>query len=223
MSLAVYPFFISDISVFFGYGIRLMEKGIMYITIDGLSGAGKSVQADRVSKALGWKSVSIDDMKSFGEHIWQMNFGGPGYDQLSKLLYDLALIRAHIDYATEDFVFCDNFYRLLWTFYLKNLGIDEALSVFQQAVPRPIASIYLNVDARERHMRKFYVGNENLYRIENIDFLTEMNHDEEDFCEFFQWLSKRIPHIHILDGTKSVEAVTDEIVRIVHANTVFSG
>ena len=190
----------------------------MYITIDGLSGAGKSVQADSVAEVLGWQVKSIDQLKTFGEQIWYMEFGSPGDDQPSKFLYDLSLIRGYIDYTQESFVFSDNFYRLIWTNYRDNLWVDEALLLFQQALPAPVASICLHVPAQERHLRQFRREAEGLYRIDDIRISTEMNRDEDDFMAFFSWLSERIPHIYVLDGTKSVESITNKIVEIVHDN-----
>ena len=190
----------------------------VYITIDGLSGAGKTVQAERVSEALGWQVRAIDSLKTFGEQIWSMAFGSGSDDKLSKFLYDLSLIRGYIDYTEEPFVFSDNFYRLIWTKYRDNLGTDKALSLFQQALPAPVASICLHVPAQERHLRQFRREAEGLYRIDDIKISTEMNRDEDDFMEFFRWLSERIPYIYVLDGTQSVESITDKIVEIVHDN-----
>lgn len=190
----------------------------VYVTIEGLSGAGKTVQAERVAEALGWQVRAIDSLKTFGEQIWSMEFGVRRDDKLSKFLYDLSLIRGYIDYTKEPFVFSDNFYRLMWTKYRDNLGADKALSLFQQALPAPVASICLHVPAQERHLRQFRRGADRLYRIDDIKISTEMNRDEDDFMEFFRWLSERIPYIYVLDGTQSVESITDKIVEIVYDN-----
>ena len=102
------------------------------------------------------------------------------------------------------------------------MEIDRLLTIFQESLPRPIASIYLYSSTQERYLRSFARDGENLYRIENVEISTEMNTEEDESLAFFRWLSSKIPYLYIIDGNQAVEPITDEIVNIAHDNPIFS-
>ena len=87
-----------------------------YITIDGLSGVGKTTQAHEVAKRLGWAVRETDPMSFFTSSMWQLMFDDPHEKTMSYFLQYLSMLRASIDYAEQDFIFCGIFFRCMWNF-----------------------------------------------------------------------------------------------------------
>lgn len=200
----------------------------MYITIDGLSGAGKSEQAERICERLDWDLRSIDDQKGHGEGIWKAVYGDCEAHRISKLIYDFSLIRGHIEYARDagrSFILVDSFYRLLWAFHRENksaptrfgVNLSELIELFQNCLSLcrgalPDASFYLHVPATERHLRQIRRDEGfGLFEIKGLELTTGRNTDEDTFYAMFEWLSAHIPKIYIIDGTQPIDAITDTI------------
>lgn len=205
----------------------------MYITIDGLSGAGKSEQAEHICKQLDWDLRSIDDQKGFGEYIWKASFGDCEDHRISKLIYDLALTRAHIEYALDaerSFILVDSFYRLLWHFHRENkssptrFGVNllELIELWQSCLSLcrgalPDASFYLHVPAIERHLRQINRDEGfGLFEVKHLELTTERNTDEDTFYAMFEWLGQHIPNIYIIDGAQPIDDVTATILKVIN-------
>lgn len=193
----------------------------MFITIDGLSGAGKTTQAEAVAKELEFEAVSIDILRNMIE--WNLQFRHPNfnYNNVSSIVANMSLIRCLIDCVETNFVIADNFWRLMWTIYREQGRLEAAnlLGIFLRVLQvnggeLPVASFCLHVPPYQRHVRTFKRRLPPSVEVQDVDINVEKDTDENSFLEYITWLKESYDFIHIIDGTQPVETVTAEIVGI---------
>ena len=195
----------------------------MIITIDGLSGAGKTTQAHNLSQLLGIPHVSTDSPSLIMREVCWAYTHNHGDHHFVSLLRNLLLFRFMQEGDRgwgQDFICADNFFRMLTRFYRKPER-DEYLSFFRRCLTmdagqEPVASFYLHVLASERELRRIYREQQkyNTFKFEDLKISTAHNSDDADFREFFQWLQERVPYIHIIDGAQPEEKVTADMMKI---------
>ena len=80
----------------------------------------------------------------------------------------------------------------------------------------PVASFFIDVPINECNTRTFYRGRDPNDETMSINLDREVISDG-DRHNTEQWaaLSERIPYLHIIDGTQSIDAVSKEIISIV--------
>ena len=197
----------------------------MFITIDGLSGSGKSTQCDAVRKLLDWRVWQVDELRVAFHFFLNKVFRGISDIDTVTIPYNISLTCALIKSRIGNFILDDHFWRIFWNYY-KDHGKEKTKLFIQCFIEMlrsnidevPIASFYLSTPSRFRFVRK--VNRYSNYLIDS-DFhidkntITANNDDENDILlEYFEWLKEFCDFIHIIDGTQPIEAITSEIVEI---------
>ena len=194
----------------------------MFLTIDGLSGAGKTVQASKIAKRFELKHVSIDMFIDLLRNIEFLATEAHHDNTFTAVLRNLMFIRLMRGQWGNDFVLADNFFRTIGSFWRNRAEMERVLDFFREGLliergKEPDASFYLHVDARHRELRRLYRDEKqlNTYKLENVSITTEHNSDDLRSLEFNQWLAERLPYFHIIDGSQPEEKVTADIIGIV--------
>lgn len=193
-----------------------------YITIDGLSGAGKSTQARCIEERLGWVELNREEFRTVNEMIWMLS--GPKYElkvsHFAEVINNIAVLRRAVDTQTDDFVVGDHFWSLLWHCYLhpNNGNVNQLLEIFMAAFSDklPVASFFLGTDPNSRNVRRLHrnANADEYFSIEAVEVNASHNRDDADLIRYAQWLQAQVDvvPIYIIDNTDvSIEDVTNQI------------
>lgn len=206
-----------------------------YITIDGLSGAGKTTQAKRIVSQIGWHELNRENFRSAVEQTWDMgviasnlqvereqthtHFGGR-ISRFAHTISDIAVLRQAIDSQTHDFVVGDHFWSLLTHCYLhpNDGNVDQLLEIFMAAFSDklPVASFFLRTDPGSRNLRILHrnANTDGYFSIKDVEVNASHNRDDADTLRYYQWLQTQVDvvPIHIIDNTNvSIDEVTTQI------------
>ena len=195
-----------------------------YITIDGLSGSGKSTTGIAVAKQLGWEEKEANcemEKGMFGTISALIERGFYPYSVVSESLQAFMVSRALIDAQESPFVLTSYFWLDLTHFYYHpNDGnilqmLDVVLDLFVDKLP--IASFFLNIDTQTRYQRIFERESrqDGYFKVNNIDIDVSENKEDEGALRFFEWLQSKVDRvpIHIIDNANvSIDEVAAQIV-----------
>ena len=197
----------------------------MFITIDGLSGSGKSTQCDAVGKSLGWRVWQVDELRVAFHFFLDKTFRSRSNIETVMIPYNISLTYALIKSRIGNFILDDHFWRIFWIYY-KDHGKEKTEPFIQFFIKMlrsnidevPIASFYLSTPSRFRFVRKVnrysnHLIDSNFHIDQNT--ITANTDDENDILlEYFEWLKEFCDFIHIIDGTQSIETITARIVEV---------
>ena len=206
-----------------------------YITIDGLSGAGKSTQARCIEERLGWVELNRENFRSAVEQTWDMgviasnleieheqthtHFGGH-VSQFAHTISNIAVLRQAIDSQKSNFVIGDHFWSLLTHCYLhpNDGNVNQLLEIFMATFSDklPVASFFLGTDPGSRNLRILHrnANTDGYFSIGDVEVNASHNRDDADLIRYAQWLQMQVDvvPIHIIDNTNvSIEDVTNQI------------
>ena len=174
----------------------------MIITMDGLSGAGKSCQAESLSKRRGYEVVNFYE-KKVAHNIELSSLSNPCY----HLIWLEEVSTAPLILDDPPF-FSSAFFAL----FEKNelVIIDTFLEFLNASQLRPGASFCLKVDLacaaarRTKRDLKIEIAPESL--------ITEWDSQKEaELFNFYDYLDVRLDYFHIIDGSQTPEKVTADI------------
>ena len=198
------------------------------MTFDGHPGAGKSTQIELLVKH--YSGLNIEQA---GDRFWRIQYiaeqlfnyaGSPVTGDTLKLLWYAMLYRMMVSYGERHkldlLILEESFFRSLLN--MNPSCLDDNVRFFRdmlnaQSGIEPVASFYFNVPNNERGRRRFYRGDiiDNNETI-SINLDTSVISDEDRHtAERWVTLSEKIPYLHIVDGTQSIDAVSKEIISII--------
>ncbi len=207
-----------------------------YITIDGLSGAGKSTQARCIEERLGWVELNRENFRSAVSQTWDMgviasnlqveddehvntHFGGR-VSQFAHVISNIAVLRQAIDSQKWNFVIGDHFWSLLTHCYLHpdDGNVNQLLQIFIATFSDklPVASFFLRTDPNSRNVRILHrnANVDGYFSIGDVEVNASHNRDDADLIRYAQWLQTQVDvvPIYIIDNTNvSIEDVTNQI------------
>ena len=195
------------------------------ITFDGISGAGKSTQSNKLGKLLNIPVCTMVPIQNITNEYYRMVVGTHPRG-FSYILRDLSIIRTMQlkPHGWKRNIVVDNFFRSLADFR-ESKDIEAAIDVFRKSLYiaggiEPVASFYLDVPRVKCSERLIRRNNPSL-----IDFSKAKNPDAErdwdiSFQAFWQNLASKLPYLHIIDGTQAEEVVTAEILDILLGESI---
>lgn len=201
-----------------------------YITIDGLSGAGKSTQARCIQERLGWNELNREEARTVNEMAWKLvgSAYNLGVNLFAEVISNIAVLRRAIDSQRDNFVVGDHYWGLLWHCYMhpNDGNVNQLLDVFMAtfADTLPVASFFLKTDPRLRNIRILHrnANVDGYFSIESVEVEASHNGDDGDALQYFEWLQSKVDSvpIHIIDNTDvSIEEVTSQILEKITAQT----
>jgi thymidylate kinase len=194
-----------------------------YITIDGLSGSGKSTNGIALAKMLDWeeKEANCEGEKDVYRMLTSViEKGFYPYSLISQKMQTFMVLRALIDAQKEPFVLTSYFWNELSHFYYhpNDGNIRQMLNVFLElfADKLPVASFFLKVDTQTRYQRIFERESreDGYFKVNCIDIDVSENKEDERALKFFEWLQSEVDvvPIYIIDNTNvSINEVTTQI------------
>lgn len=191
-----------------------------YITIDGLSGSGKSTQGKAVGRSLGgWDYANFENDFTLIDQITELiELRRFKCSDFAKTIQNFALLRWLVDGQANNFVVTNYFW-----LHIRGIPSDKAFSEIRQLVhlfkdmladKPPLASFFLDTDPNVRYQRVFTRDSDqsSYYKIEDIQINIEDNTDDQRAREYFEWLRSEIDiPIHIINNNQPVEQVTADI------------
>ena len=143
---------------------------------------------------------------------------------LTHVLQGLITVMSMREKWGPDFILADHFLRLLIPAWLKDV-LEEVFDVFTRILTcyggeEPIASFFLYMSGADRINRLLKREATNRkYTINEIDISVESDIDGT-FLEMCQYLSPKVPYLHIIDASRSCEQVTADILAILDGKGV---
>ena len=185
----------------------------MYITIDGVSGAGKTTQAQLLHERLSLEYTPFLPVVYATENIPAILGKQSQYTELFSVLLAAHTIPSDADYIVEDF----------WAVFRSMLHLNirdlkNALSFFQTGITLgrrpPDLSVYLSITYDIQVSRLFErhtgitvppVGNDN-----NVNQFEQLN-------QFWGTIAQEVNYFHVVDGTLPVEDVHASIMTLIES------
>ena len=202
-----------------------MRTETQLITIDGMAAAGKTIQAKLLAEALNAENISKLTLLSRVELRREGRYEKETYPRLLLQLFQMK--GAMFDYERwygkdKKIITTDEFWLAIREM---DKHRDQALDIMKNVItlggsPPPVASFYIHVTKEESELRwlKRHTERNGYYDIENIEMQVKEQHRDYPFddieLEFWNWLSHEVPYLHIINGMKAQEAVTDSMLRI---------
>ena len=195
----------------------------MFISFEGIEGSGKSTQIKIISETLqkkGYKVISVREPggTKVGEKIRDifLQDTDENFDPLTEvlLLYasrkqlDNEIIKPNLNKGT--IVIADRFYDATKAYQCYGKGVDIGLvdSLHEQLnISKPDLSIYIDINPE---LSKERIANRKADRIEqeSIEFFERV---QNGYLE----LEKASDSFFLVDGSKSIENISDEIERLI--------
>ena len=198
------------------------------ITIDGISGAGKSTQSNKLGKLLNIPVCTMVPIQNITNEYYQMVVG-TNPRGFSYILRDLSIIRAMQlkphgrtkqlkPHGWHRNIVVDNFFRSLADFH-KSDEVETAIDIFRKSLcidggMEPAASFYLDVPRVVSVERLIRRNNPPWFKIGEVKSPDAEKGWDIAFQAFWQHLASKLPYLHIIDGTQAEEVVTAEILDI---------
>ena len=190
----------------------------MIITFDGHSSVGKTTQAKILSEKLGIPDVNVNSEFTVVERFFRVANSSSHARPLAHVLQGLTTVMSMREKWGPDFILADHFLRLLMPAWRQDM-LDEVFDVFRGILTccggeEPVASFFLYMSGADRINRllKREAANRK-YTINEVDISVEGDIDEP-FLEMCQYLSPKVPYLHIIDANQDCEQVTDDILKV---------
>ena len=193
------------------------------ITFDGNSGAGKSTQCHKIAGLLGVPVFSNQPLKEMSDSYFEAIY--EGYQgPIGPILLKAGMIRSMqstSDDIYKNFILDDHCFGCLHSVYESD-NFDAVIDLFVKALTiddgkEPLASFYLDVpedisSIRAANRRRRY----HKLSLLEVPKSTRSDRGTEDieYLRFWEYLSSKLPYLHIIDGTQDEDTVTDEMMSI---------
>ena len=173
---------------------------LMIITMDGLSGAGKSYQAEILSKRLGYEVVNFYE-KKVAHNIELLSLSNPCY----HLIWLEELSRQGLILDDPPF-----FSSSLFALFEENelALIDAFLELLNASKLKPTVSFCLKIDLAHAGARR---TKRDLGITMLPDQLDGKREKSDEWFRFYDYLDSRLDYFHIIDGAQTPEKVTADI------------
>ena len=186
----------------------------MLITLDGVSGAGKSTQCDILCKMLNLPAPKFIASMVAHEIISDLI---DAHSRYSKLFATLQAIHSLPKKAIVE----DYFFNLTHGF--KSEPADkraELIRFFQQAItlnkPEPTLSIYLKVSREVAIPRRL---ERSTGPVTGLQLSSEFHREDRLEWTYFHQLADMLPYFHVVDGALPIEQVTQKILNLLNHAT----
>ena len=172
----------------------------MIITMDGLSGAGKSYQAEILSKHLDIEVINFYEKKiEYGVNL----------SSVSNLCYHLIWLE---ELSKQDLILDDPpfFSSSLFALFEEDelALIDAFLELLNASKLKPTVSLCLKIDLAHAGARRTKRDLGITMLPDQLDWKREKS---DEWFRFYDYLDSRLDYFHIIDGAQTPEKVTADI------------
>ena len=192
------------------------------VTFEGLSGCGKTTQADRLAGCLGSSVVEVIDPFSEFFKFWGLRKINVGVQKWVSLFMYMGMFHASRVHAVEGWdkfeypVFEDLFYPVRRLFFHGDLEESKrVVDLFLEGLVSgggrvPLASFYLRVPvelAYERKIRRDVRDNSGV----DLRGMSVSSTGKGQYPVFWEWLAKVLPFVYVIDGRLTEDEVFNEV------------
>ena len=189
----------------------------MYVTLDGISGAGKSTQCGILMRKFNYKFPRFLALFAAVEAIPSIMSAGSEYATLFANLHTIHCM------PPENSIM-EDFWRPFTNFReLPESDLSPLVALFRQAIqlnnrPEPDLSIYIHTPQDLAEARRFQ-RSKRIYTSPSA-VKRKKKWEEYDYNLYTMWerIASQVPYFHIVDGRQSVEEITEQIVMLLPEN-----